>query len=216
MTSFKTWLYFSPPDQLSPPLHPIQPLLRTVLNRSVTLTISKPLTCTRKSGFVREQITRELPFCAGFLFVFCFCLFCPLFREIMWHMQKMVDCIQTDIMHFWIFWWYIMHIFLYSLFWETNVSYILVMFTKSMVDWKCKQIGKGLPLPTYLSTNLYSEAVLNANSAPSVYCCATCWCGVVLHLSMQQEVPLGCIPILRKQLLPLSPSLHNFRIWPCV
>lgn len=44
---------------------------------------------------------------------------------------------------------------------------------------------KNFPPSLYIPLSLLSEAVLNGNSALSVYACALCWCGVMLHLSMQ-------------------------------
>lgn len=58
-------------------------------------------------------------------------------------------------------------------------------------------------------SHLYLEAVLNANSAPSVYCGSPCWCGVLLHMTVSSEVDLGCIQILKKILIYFSPLLNG-------
>lgn len=84
------------------------------------------------------------------------------------------------------------------------VSYILVMSMTSMV----KKASRFFCRPLYI-IYLYSEAILNANSALSIHCCSPCWCGVVLHFSMSSQVGLGCVPILHLSLSPLLFGLQT-------
>lgn len=115
-------------------------------------------------------------------------------------MQKVVDGVQIDICIpvLKIDFTYISLIFIL----RDIVSYILVMSTNSMV----KKASRFFCRPLYIIC-LYSEAILNANSALSIHCCSPCWCGVVLHFSMSSQV--GCVPILHLSLSPLLFGLQT-------
>lgn len=55
-----------------------------------------------------------------------------------------------------------------------------------MVEKKASRF-KNVPPSLYIPLSLLSEAVLNGNFALSVYGCTLCWCGVILHRSMQHR-----------------------------
>jgi len=66
--------------------------------------------------------------------------------------------------------------------------HIFLVTSNYMVGEKKKASRfKNFPPSLYIPLSLLSEAVLKGNLAMSVFGCALCWCGVMLHRSMQHR-----------------------------